>query len=238
MERIIRAASRGKVCEELLYVDPDSGERIEKKKIFLFSGPKPERSCPGGEMIDPIRIYHYIENDGYTALAALLAKNDPAWAREEVKASGLRGRGGAGFPTGLKWEFARQTDSDEKFVMAEVNESGFRQCPWILKVNWIRHRTDELVETSFTWCDQACEIRFPTGTASAATTTASATAASCITTSGDVAATSGGRTIVARTTRGQHHALVRCIQGGIWTGKLNESRCVFRLACSKCCNEQ
>ncbi len=123
MERIIRATSQGKVCEELLYVDPDSGERIEKKRDIPFFRTQARTLLSRGEKIDPIRIYHYIENDGYTALAALLAKNDPAGVREEVKASGLRGRGGAGFPTGLKWEMlSRQPDGRGKVLICNADE--------------------------------------------------------------------------------------------------------------------
>jgi NADH-quinone oxidoreductase subunit F len=123
MERIIRATSQGKVCEELLYVDPDSGERIEKKKDIPFLRTQTRTLLSRGEKIDPIRIYHYIGNNGYSALAALLARRDPAWVLEEVKASGLRGRGGAGFPTGLKWEMlSRQPDGRGKILVCNADE--------------------------------------------------------------------------------------------------------------------
>jgi len=76
-----------------------------------------------GEKIDPIRIYHYIQNDGYSALAAVLAKRDPGSVLEEVKASGLRGRGGAGFPTGMKWEMlSRQPDGRGKILVCNADE--------------------------------------------------------------------------------------------------------------------
>ncbi len=123
MERIIRAISQGKVCEELLYVDPDSRERIEKKKDIPFFRTQARTLLSRGEKIDPIRIYHYIENDGYSALAEVLARRDPAWVLEEVKASGLRGRGGAGFPTGLKWEMlSRQPDGRGKILVCNADE--------------------------------------------------------------------------------------------------------------------
>jgi NADH-quinone oxidoreductase subunit F len=123
MERIIRTLSRGKVCEDLLYVDPDSGERIEKKRDIPFFRTQARTLLSRGEKIDPIRIYQYIENDGYSALAAVLARRDPAWVLEEVKASGLRGRGGAGFPTGLKWEMlSRQPDGRGKILVCNADE--------------------------------------------------------------------------------------------------------------------
>jgi NADH:ubiquinone oxidoreductase subunit F (NADH-binding)/(2Fe-2S) ferredoxin len=123
MERIVRATSQGKVCEDLLYVDPDSGERIEKKKDIPFFRTQTRTLLSRGEKIDPIRIYHYVEKEGYSALAALLARKDPAWVLEEVKASGLRGRGGAGFPTGLKWEMlSRQPDGRGKILICNADE--------------------------------------------------------------------------------------------------------------------
>jgi NADH-quinone oxidoreductase subunit F len=123
MERIIRNLSRGKACEDLFYVDPDSGQRIEKKGDIPFFRTQTRTLLSRGEKIDPIRIYHYIENDGYTALAGLLAKNNPGGALEEVKASGLRGRGGAGFPTGLKWELlSRQPDGRGKILICNADE--------------------------------------------------------------------------------------------------------------------
>ena len=123
MERIIREISRGKVCEELLYMDPDSRERVEKKKDIPFFRKQGRSLLSRGERIDPIRIYHYLVNGGYSALAGVLAKKDPAWVRGEVKASGLRGRGGAGFPTGLKWEMlSRQPDGRGKILVCNADE--------------------------------------------------------------------------------------------------------------------
>jgi len=123
MERIIRTLSRGKVCEELLYADPDSGQKIEKKKDIPFFRTQARTLLSRGEKIDPIRIYNYIEQGGYSALAGVLAGKDPAEVLEEVRASGLRGRGGAGFPTGLKWEMlSRQPDGRGKILVCNADE--------------------------------------------------------------------------------------------------------------------
>ena len=123
MERIIRTLSRGKVCEDLLYVDRDSGQRIEKKEDIPFFHTQARTLLSRGEKIDPIRIYNYIEHGGYSALAGVVAKNDPSWVVEEVKSSGLRGRGGAGFPTGLKWEMLfRQPDGQGKILVCNADE--------------------------------------------------------------------------------------------------------------------
>jgi NADH-quinone oxidoreductase subunit F len=71
--------------------------------------------------IDPTNMLHYIANDGYSGLSRALTMS-PADIIEEMKASGLRGRGGAGFPTGMKWEFAVKQDSDRKFIVCNADE--------------------------------------------------------------------------------------------------------------------
>lgn len=73
-------------------------------------------------IINPERIGDYIARDGYFALAKALEEMTPEQVIEEVKASGLRGRGGGGFPTGLKWEFARKSKGDQKYVICNADE--------------------------------------------------------------------------------------------------------------------
>jgi NADH-quinone oxidoreductase subunit F len=73
--------------------------------------------------VDPIRIFNYIENNGYSAMAKVLSMGDSRWVIEEIKSSGLRGRGGAGFPTGLKWEMlAKQTSRNGKYIVCNADE--------------------------------------------------------------------------------------------------------------------
>ncbi|MBA7703610.1 NADP-reducing hydrogenase subunit HndC [subsurface metagenome] len=74
------------------------------------------------EIIDPRRIATYLERDGFRAWQKVLDEMTPEQAIEEVKASGLRGRGGAGFPCGLKWEMARNALGDEKYVICNADE--------------------------------------------------------------------------------------------------------------------
>ncbi len=74
------------------------------------------------EIIDPTRIATYLEQDGFKALNKALAEMTPEQVIEEIKASGLRGRGGAGFPCGLKWDLARKTPGDEKYVICNADE--------------------------------------------------------------------------------------------------------------------
>lgn len=71
--------------------------------------------------IDPTRIDHYLARGGYSGLARALAMG-PEQVIEEIKRSGLRGRGGAGFPTGVKWGFARSTPADQKYVICNADE--------------------------------------------------------------------------------------------------------------------
>ncbi|MFC1566748.1 NADH-quinone oxidoreductase subunit NuoF [bacterium] len=73
-------------------------------------------------VIDPKSIDDYILNDGYAAFAHALTNLSPKKVVEEVQISGLRGRGGAGFPTGTKWNFASQIENDEKYVICNADE--------------------------------------------------------------------------------------------------------------------
>ncbi|MBP1741738.1 MAG: NADH:ubiquinone oxidoreductase, NADH-binding (51 kD) subunit, partial [Deltaproteobacteria bacterium] len=107
----------------LLYVDPRTGSAIEKQEAIPFFRGQVRTILSRNEKIDPIRITHYIENGGYSAMAKMLTLSDPKWVLEEVKTSGLRGRGGAGFPTGLKWELlARQPDGHGKVLVCNADE--------------------------------------------------------------------------------------------------------------------
>jgi NADH-quinone oxidoreductase subunit F len=72
--------------------------------------------------IDPQNIEHYIGEDGYQALAQVLGGEQPQRVLDELRTSGLRGRGGAGFPTWRKWDFARRADGDEKYVVCNADE--------------------------------------------------------------------------------------------------------------------
>jgi NADH-quinone oxidoreductase subunit F len=122
--RVIDAALHGQIVEELLYRESEHHEcQCNKDEIPFFK--KQKRTILGAnETLDPIRVYDYIKRGGYSALEKAIEKRDPAWIYEEVKKSGLRGRGGGGFPTGTKWELAHKSESKDgqKYVICNADE--------------------------------------------------------------------------------------------------------------------
>jgi NADH:ubiquinone oxidoreductase subunit F (NADH-binding)/(2Fe-2S) ferredoxin len=123
MARVVEAVSRGEALPDLFWRDPKTRKSVQRQSDIPFFRCQRRTILAQNEKVDPIRIYNYIENGGYSALVRVLEKGDPAWVVEEVKASGLRGRGGAGFPTGRKWELlARQANGGGKFLVCNGDE--------------------------------------------------------------------------------------------------------------------
>jgi NADH-quinone oxidoreductase subunit F len=123
MVHIVEAVAKGAVLKDLLFTDPGNGNPIERQADIPFFKKQVRTLLCRNEKIDPIRIFNYIENDGYVAMARVLSSGNPRGVVEEVKASGLRGRGGAGFPTGLKWErLADQSNGNGKFIVCNADE--------------------------------------------------------------------------------------------------------------------
>ncbi len=123
MARIVDAVDKGLVIESLLAVDPATGKRVARQDDLPFFRGQRRTVLSRNERVDPIRIADYIAADGYLAFAKALGRNDPAWVIAEVKASGLRGRGGAGFPTGVKWDLlARQPSGRGKVLVCNADE--------------------------------------------------------------------------------------------------------------------
>jgi len=123
MRLIVEAAANNEVLPDLFFVDSETGKSVEKQDDIPFFNKQVRRLLAGNEKVDPIRIYNYIKNGGYSVLVDVLAKGDPDWVLQEVKGSGLRGRGGGGFPTGLKWELlAKQSGNGGKFLICNADE--------------------------------------------------------------------------------------------------------------------
>jgi NADH-quinone oxidoreductase subunit F len=120
--RIIDAVLQGEVVQDLLYREPGTGRlHVCQDEIPFFAGQT--RTILGdNQFVDPIRIVDYLERGGYAALEKILADPDPDWIVEEVTRSGLRGRGGAGFPAGVKWGLARKSPGTQKFVVCNADE--------------------------------------------------------------------------------------------------------------------
>ncbi len=122
--RVIEAVLGGYVEEDLIYSEPQVGTSYHSQSDIPFFKKQTRTILGSNQMLDPIRIFNYFENNGYAALETVLSRADPDWVIEEIKKSGLRGRGGAGFPTGRKWELARANGDDRraKYVVCNCDE--------------------------------------------------------------------------------------------------------------------
>jgi len=113
---------KGEIVERLVYHDPLSGKPIPTYSEVNFYLEQERRILHNNGFIDPWSIDEYIARDGYQALARVLREMKPDEVIDEIKKAGLRGRGGAGFPTAIKWGFVRSANSDEKYVVCNGDE--------------------------------------------------------------------------------------------------------------------
>ncbi len=113
---------KGKKVRKLLYVDPKVNEVIDDSKQMGFYKKQIRIALRNCGFINPEVLDEYIARDGYQALGKALTEMTPEDVIKEIKESGLRGRGGAGFPTGLKWELSRQPVADKKYVVCNADE--------------------------------------------------------------------------------------------------------------------
>ena len=113
---------KGRKVERLLYLDPKSHEHKSDSKHMGFYKKQMRIALRNCGFINPENIDEYIARDGYKALASVLERNDPEATIEDIKKSGLRGRGGAGFPTGMKWSLCRPNKADQKYMICNADE--------------------------------------------------------------------------------------------------------------------
>lgn len=113
---------KGRKVNRLLYTDPKTKEHISDSKHMEFYKKQVRIALRNCGFLDPENIEEYIGREGYEALGACLLEKTPEDVINEIKESGLRGRGGGGFPTGLKWQFAAANKADQKYVVCNADE--------------------------------------------------------------------------------------------------------------------
>jgi NADP-reducing hydrogenase subunit HndC len=113
---------KGRKVHRLLYKDPETGEYKSDSKHMGFYKKQIRIALRNCGFINPENIDEYIARDGYQALGKVLTELTPEATIEILKKSGLRGRGGGGFPTGLKWEITRAVKADQKYVVCNADE--------------------------------------------------------------------------------------------------------------------
>ena len=113
---------KGRVVEKFLFKSEITEKVIREKENLPFFQKQVKIVLKNCGAIDPENIEEYINNGGYGALKKALTELSPLQVIQEIKDSGLRGRGGAGFPTGVKWEFVFKAKSSEKFVICNADE--------------------------------------------------------------------------------------------------------------------
>ncbi len=120
-EIIEKHIQNGEVVERLLCKDID-GTKVQKLDELSFYKKQKRIALKNCGVINPEEIDEYIAFDGYKALERVLIEMTPEEVIETIKKSGLRGRGGAGFPTGKKWELTRNSESTQKYVVCNADE--------------------------------------------------------------------------------------------------------------------
>jgi NADH-quinone oxidoreductase subunit F len=119
---ISETIEKGKVLEHLLYDDLLTKQKVTSEKEIPFYRAQQRLVLGKNGLIDPAKIEDYIATEGYRALAKAIFEMNPDQIIHEIKASGLRGRGGAGYLTGNKWENCRKAPSDGKYIICNCDE--------------------------------------------------------------------------------------------------------------------
>lgn len=119
---LVSQVRENKVIERLLYTDHATGEKVAHESEIPFYKNQQRVLFGSNSNIDPKSIDDYLAIGGYAALAKVLSQMTPEQVVQEVKKSNLRGRGGAGFPTGTKWEGSRDAPGETKYVIVNADE--------------------------------------------------------------------------------------------------------------------
>ena len=121
-EIVAQTLKRNQLIDRLAYRLPKTFQPIFYRSQIPFYAKQERRVLSNCGRIDPTNIEHYIAAGGYQAFVKALSKLTPEQVIDEVQSAKLRGRGGAGFPTGLKWKFARQSEGRPKYVVCNADE--------------------------------------------------------------------------------------------------------------------
>ncbi|MFC2072247.1 NADH-ubiquinone oxidoreductase-F iron-sulfur binding region domain-containing protein [Chloroflexota bacterium] len=121
-EIISETLVQGNIVERLLYEEPVTGQRIAKESEIPFYKYQNRTVLGNNRSVDTRSIEDYIALGGYTALAKALSEMTPEQVLDEVKKANLRGRGGGGFPAGIKWETTRNAPGEIKYVIVNADE--------------------------------------------------------------------------------------------------------------------
>lgn len=113
---------KGRRVERLLYQEPKEKQKINKQEDMPFYKKQLRIALRNCGLINPEDIYEYIALGGYEALGKAITEMTRDQVIDEVKKSGLRGRGGGGFPTGVKWEVTKKQESEVKFIICNADE--------------------------------------------------------------------------------------------------------------------
>jgi NADP-reducing hydrogenase subunit HndC len=113
---------KGRKVKRLLYQDPVTEQRVDDSKEMNFYKKQLRIALRNCGIIDPESIDEAIARDAYAALAKVLNENSPDEVIDIIKKSGLRGRGGGGFSTGMKWEITARSEADQKYVICNADE--------------------------------------------------------------------------------------------------------------------
>ena len=121
-EIISKTIINDQLIDKLLYVDPKTNKKMKYEKYIPFYKEQCQNLMKNNVLVDPTKIEDYIGTGGYLAICKALKEMAPREVIEVIKASGLRGRGGAGFPTGLKWSFCENAKANEKYIVCNADE--------------------------------------------------------------------------------------------------------------------